>query len=289
LRLLIRFVRIAYDAFIRFNADDGWAVASHIALSTLLAMFPFLIVVTALAGFAGSKDLADQAASLLMQAWPPEVAGPISGEIHRVLTTTRTDVLTMGLVVAVYFASSGIESLRIGLNRAYDQKETRPWWLLRLESIGYVLLSAVALLIFTLLVVLAPSLILIGVFSSLKYLDPTSLPMTLTRYGLASTILIVALYAVHVRLPAGRRSLGEMTPGIVATLSLWLVSGAVFGRYLAHFTSTYVSTYAGLASVVAALIYLYLNASIFIYGGELNTAICAERKIRKAIAQSDNP
>lgn len=289
MRLLIRLVRIAYDAFIRFNADDGWAVASHIALSTLLAMFPFLIVVTALAGFAGSKDLADQAAGLLMQAWPPEVAGPISGEIHRVLTTTRTDVLTMGLVVAVYFASSGIESLRIGLNRAYDQKETRPWWLLRLESIGYVLLSAVALLIFTLLVVLAPSLILIGVFSSLKYLDPTSLPMTLTRYGLASTILVVALYAVHVRLPAGHRSLGEMTPGIVATLGLWLVSGAVFGRYLAHFTSTYVSTYAGLASVVAALIYLYLNASIFIYGGELNTAICAERKIRKAIAQSDDP
>ena len=289
MRLLIRFVRIAYDAFIRFNADDGWAVASHIALSTLLAMFPFLIVVTALAGFAGSKDLADQAAVLLLQAWPPEVAGPISGEIHRVLTTTRTDVLTMGLVVAVYFASSGIESLRIGLNRAYDQTESRPWWLLRLESIGYVLLSAVALLIFTLLVVLAPSLILIGVFTSLKYLDPSSLPMTLTRYGLASTILVVALYAVHTRLPAGRRSLGEMTPGIVATLSLWLISGAVFGRYLAHFTSTYVSTYAGLASVVAALIYLYLNASIFIYGGELNTAICAERKIREAIAQSDNP
>ena len=59
-------------------ADDGWAIASHIALSTLMALFPFLIVVTALAGFfLGSKELADEAARLLLEAWPPEVAGPI--------------------------------------------------------------------------------------------------------------------------------------------------------------------------------------------------------------------
>ena len=51
--------RVPIDAFYRFNADDGWAIASHIALSSLMAMFPFLILVTALAGFLDSKDLAD--------------------------------------------------------------------------------------------------------------------------------------------------------------------------------------------------------------------------------------
>ena len=48
------------DAFYRFNADDGWAIASHIALSALMSLFPFLIVVTALAGFFGTKELADE-------------------------------------------------------------------------------------------------------------------------------------------------------------------------------------------------------------------------------------
>ena len=47
------------DAFYTFLADDGWAIASHIALSTLMALFPFLIVLTSLAGFFGSKELAD--------------------------------------------------------------------------------------------------------------------------------------------------------------------------------------------------------------------------------------
>ena len=50
--------RVIVDAFYRFNADDGWAIASHIALSVLMSMFPFLILVTAIAGFIGSENLA---------------------------------------------------------------------------------------------------------------------------------------------------------------------------------------------------------------------------------------
>ena len=61
---------VGMDAFYTFLADDGWAIASHIALSTLMALFPFLIVLTSLAGFFGSKELADQAAGLMLQTWP---------------------------------------------------------------------------------------------------------------------------------------------------------------------------------------------------------------------------
>ena len=82
---------VALDAFYTFLADDGWAIASHIALSTLMALFPFLIVLTSLAAFFGSKDLADQAAGLMLQVWPIQVADAISGEVHDVLTTTRGD------------------------------------------------------------------------------------------------------------------------------------------------------------------------------------------------------
>ncbi len=271
MRLLRRSYRIAIDAYSHFLAADGLAIASHVALSTLMALFPFLIVVTSLAGFfPGSKDLADQAAQLLLGAWPPEVAEPIAREIHNVLTVSRGDVLTIGVAFAIYFASSGIESLRIGLNRAYDIGERRSWWLLRLESIGYVLVAAVALLALAFLVVLAP-LIFGRTMTYLPWLQDWA-PAFL-RYGMASAILIVALVLVHLWLPAGRRGLLAIAPGIVTTLILWLASGALFARYLAESAANYVSTYAGLASVVIALVYLYVNASIFIYGGELNAAI----------------
>ena len=60
----------------------------------------------------------------------------------------RSGVLTLGALFALYFSSSGVESLRVGLNRAYGLRESRPWWLTRLESIGYVICGAFAMLAF---------------------------------------------------------------------------------------------------------------------------------------------
>ena len=269
--------RIVIEAFYRFNRDDGWAIASHIALSTLMAVFPFLIVVTALAGFVGSGNLSDEVARLLFAAWPQQVAGPIAGEIHNVLTTTRGGVLTLGAVFAVYFASSGVESLRIGLNRAYGLSEQRSWWLLRLESIGYVLVSAFAMLALSFLVVLWP-LFFKAAAAYAPWLEPLQSHFDFARFGIGAIILAVALFILHMWLPAGRRRLGGVWPGILATLMLWLACGFAFGRYLADFAHTYVTYYAGLASAMIALVFLYYSAWIFIYGGELNAAIARVRE-----------
>ena len=268
---------IALDAFYRFLEDDGWAIASYIALSTLMALFPFLILVTALAAFLGSKNLADEVASLLLDTWPREVAAPIAGEVHRVLTTTRGGVLTASAVSSVYFASSGVESLRIGLNRAYGAVERRNWFLLRLESIAYVLVGALALLALAFLVVLAPLMFA----TALKYapwLAPLEATFTFVRFAVASSVITLALVLVHKWLPAGHRRYREIVPGILATLILWLAGGILFGRYLAEFSSNYVTYYAGLASVMIALVYLYFTGAIFMYGGELNSAIHQPRR-----------
>ncbi len=270
--LLIRWWRIALEAFWQFNDDDGWAIASHIALSVLMALFPFFLVLTAVAGIIGSTNLADEAARLLLQAWPKEVATPIAGEIHAVLSSAQGQVLTIGVGLALYFASSGIESLRIGLNRAYNVVDPRPMWLLRVESIGYVLLGAVALLALSFLVLFAPLLWRTAV-KHLPALEPFGGIITLARFGIATVLITVPLFVVHLRLPAGRRHLREIFPGVLATLVLWLIAGTMFGRYLADFAFTYSVYYAGLASPMIALVFLYLTASIFIYGGELNAVI----------------
>jgi membrane protein len=264
--------RVAIDAFYRFNADDGWAIASHIALSVLMSMFPFLILVTAIAGFVGSTDLADVVASLIVAAWPREVSSGIGSEIHSVLTTARGDVLTIGAVFAIYFSSSGIESLRIGLNRAYGLIEPRRWWLLRLESIGYVLVGAVGMLALSFLVVLGP-LVFRAALAHAPWLDPLESHYDFGRFAVATILLTTSLLILHMWLPAGRRRLRQVWPGIVATLVLWLCAGTAFGRYLADFSSAYVTYYAGLASAMTALVFLYFIATIFIYGGELNAAI----------------
>jgi membrane protein len=270
----IRYVfHVGLDAFYTFLADDGWAIASHIALSTLMALFPFLIVLASLAGFFGSKELADQAVGLMLQVWPKQVADSLSGEIHDVLTTSRGDILTIGALLAVYFASNGVEALRVALNRAYAVTEPRRWYWLRMESIGYTMVAAFSSLAMAFMIVLGPLILEAARRHIPLVIENNENFLNLVRYSITVTALVVALFVLHLWLPAGRRGLLQILPGIIFTMVASLVSGIVFGQYLARFANNYVTMYAGLASVIIALVFLYFIAAIFVYGGELNAAI----------------
>ncbi len=279
MRVIAFIYRVVLDAFYHFNDDDGWAIASHIALSVLMAMFPFLIVVTALAGFIGSSNLADEVARLIVATWPAQVADPIANEIHRVLTTAHGSVLTIGFVLAVYFSASGVDSLRIGLNRAYGLNEKRSWWLLRLESIGYVLVAALLLLTLAFLIVLGPLVFKAGL-AYMPWIEQVEPHFNVARFALATAVIAMSLTIVHMLLPCGHRPLSKVWPGIIATLVMWIACGIAFGRYLASFAGNYVTYYAGLASAMIALVFLYFTAWIFIFGGELNAAIMRARERR---------
>lgn len=271
---------ILKDAIGHFSRDDGFAMASHVALSGLLAIFPLLIFIAALAAFFGMQGAADTVSNLLFDSWPDNVAAPVVAEIHSVLTVPRGDLLTLGAVAAFWFSSNGVEALRTALNRAYRQRETRNFVLLRLQSLALVFLGAVVLLSYTFLVVLAP-LALEALQRTVPQVEAFLLSINIARYTLAGSLLTIGLFLTHWLLPSGRRSLNDIWPGVLATLVMWIVCGSAFGAYLARFAN-YVSTYGGLAGIMTALIFLYICSLAFILGGELNAAIIRHRAHRRA-------
>ncbi|TIU04534.1 MAG: ribonuclease BN, partial [Mesorhizobium sp.] len=106
----------------------------------------------------------------------------------------------------------------------------------------------------------------------LEWIKPYMGTITIWRYVIASTVIVIGLFAVHIWLPAGKRRFVSIVPGIVFTLVAWLAGSTIFATYLDHFSS-YVTTYAGLASIMIAVVFLYIISAIFILGGELNAAI----------------
>ena len=97
--------------------------------------------------------------------------------------------------------------------------------------------------------------------------------VTAGRLVVTAMALVVALILAHRWLPAARLNYADIAPGVAFTIVCSLVFGEAFGIYLNEFARNYVSTYAGLASVMIALVFLYVMAAIFIFGGELNAAI----------------
>lgn len=269
-----RIWNVLADAVVHFNEDDGWAMASHVALSTLLALFPFLIFATALASFLGADAFADTAVHIIFDTWPKSIAEPISREVLNVLTVNRSGLLTVSVVAAAFFASNGVEALRVSLNRAYRVHERRSFFLLRAQSLGFVLVAALIMMVISFLLVLAPLAMQLA-REWLPWSDQIVAHIENWRIVVAAVLLFAGLMACHQWLPAEKRRFRDILPGVGVTMVLWIVGASVFAVYLQSF-STYVATYAGLASIMIALIFLYIVAAIFILGAELNAAILAK-------------
>jgi membrane protein len=271
MRRIVALKRILYDMLGHFNDDDGWSMASHLAITALMALFPFLIFATTLASFLGADAFAETAVHIVFDTWPAQIAAPISREVINVLTVQRSDLLTYGVILAAFFASNGIESLRTALNRAYRVVETRSFIFRRVQSFAFVFIATIGFLAISVLLVFAPIIVRLAL-ANFPGLEPYLGTITLWRYVIASAVIVLGLIAVHVWLPAGKRRFVDIVPGIIFTLIGWLAGSTIFATYLNYFSS-YVTTYAGLASIMIAVVFLYIVSAVFILGGELNAAI----------------
>jgi membrane protein len=273
-------LHVVADIWTRFSEDDGWAIASHMALSALMALFPFLIFVAALGGMVGTPNLRAEIVRVLFESWPPEVAEPIAREVTKVLSRSRPGLLTVGALLAFALATNGVEAVRTGVNRAYRVREQRGFWLCRLQGVVFTVVGAAALVALSVLIVLWPVLWRTAVrwVPPLKDLAITAEAL---RYAAAFPIIASAILLVHLHLAAGHRRLAEVWPGALLTFALWIAGGAAFSTYLAAF-GAYTRTYAGLAGVVAALFYLWLVSAVFLIGAELNAALIDRARKRDA-------
>ncbi|MBP1852159.1 membrane protein [Rhizobium halophytocola] len=258
-------------------------MASHIALSALLAVFPFLIFGAAMAAFLGADSFTETAIHLIFDTWPEEIASPLSDELIRVLTIPRGGLLTISVLAAAYFASNGVEALRIALNRAYRVSEPRAWYITRLVSLGYVLLAVVVLAFLSTLLVAVPIALR---FAETWFPLMKGLLTTLSTWRIMGTIsvLVIGLVVSHLGLPAGKRRLIDVLPGVCLTIFLWMIGGLIFTYYLGNFAN-YAATYAGLASIMIVIVFLYMIAVIFLIGAEVNAAFLKFSVIPAAVIE----
>jgi membrane protein len=262
---------LAIEAFMRLFADEAVPLAGNIAFRTLFSIFPFLIFLTTLAGFFGNEELAEAVITFLLGVVPPEIIKPITPEIRSILTVPRTGLLSISVALTIWSAMAGVDSVRVGLNRAYDLRETRSVWVLSLQSALFVVGAAMVLLVFSVLIVLGP-VILVTVERLAPGLRGSLQTIEQWRFPIAILLLTGWLLLCHRVLPAKRLTIREVLPGVLLTVVVWIVLSSAYSYYLVHF-ATFASTYASLSGVFAAMFFLYLAALVLIFGGEVNRVL----------------
>lgn len=271
--------KLFWAALVRFERDSGWILSSHVAMSLMLALFPFALFVVALAGALSSDLNTEQLVGVVLSLWPDTIAEPIATELRAVLTTDSVRLMTLGGVLALYFASNGVDAVRLAITRAYRDEDPRPFWKTRGLCLMFVLVFGA--------VTLTGLTVGLGVPAYFHFFaeaipDPygSFIENRVLKTAVTVGLLVLGVAACHIWLPGMRHRFGEIWPGVVLTILLWFAAVQGFSVYLAHFAN-YSATYAGLAGAMAALIFLYLMAAILILGAEFNGALIRERHIAR--------
>ena len=279
-----KWVMVLRSSIEHFADDDCFQLAGNMAFMTLLSVFPFFIFLTAIAGFVGDQRAMTEIIQNTHTLMPPDVSNAIIPILTDVISNQQGGLLTLGIVVALWTASSGVQALRLGLNRAYDAVEHRPFWMTRIISMCFVVVGAVFLVTVSMLIVLGP----VALKILAKYVVlPSGLSFTINivRYISAFGILAIMMLVIHRILPARHMPGIRMWPGILLTIVMWLSTASLFSLYLSHFNS-YAVTYGSLGGIMIALIFFYLTGLIFLFGGQFNAALW--RVKNDATPQSQN-
>lgn len=269
---------LARESFYRLFADEAIPLAGNIAFRSIFSVFPFLIFLTALAGFFGSEDLAQRIVDYLLSVAPEELVHPLATEIRSILTVPRTGLLSVSAALTIWSAMAGVDSVRVGLNRAYDLREHRSMWWLYLQNVLFVIGAAVLLLVVALLLVFAPvGLAVISAYA--PDLRPSFSTLDALRVPVAIVLLTSGLLICHRVLPARQLKVLDVMPGVILTVVVWIILTSAFSAYLVNF-NTFASTYASLSGLFAMMFFIYLAALVLILGGEVNRVIAARKSLR---------
>jgi membrane protein len=242
--------------------------AGSLAFSSVLAMFPLLILLSASAGYIGKPGDAASLASRVMEYAPQLVRDAMQPVIDQVLAQRNQALLAIGVVVTLWTASSGMQAIRSALNRAYGIERGIAFWKARIKVTLFTVVVGMAVLVAFSSVVILPyvwQLLAENVGSG----PDVHWVRDSVRYGLAYLVL-VALYALmYGWLPDIRQRIYTVLPGALVGAAMWVGAAAALS-YTLRTAGNLALLYGSFAGVVATLVFLYISATTLIFGAEIN-------------------
>ena len=256
----------------RTDEDDLFGLAAQIAFYFLLAVFPmlfFIVTLLPLLHFTNEQFLA------LVERFIPGVASEtVQVILQEVAQRPHVGLLSLGILVALWSASSGVNSVVLALNRAYHVKKGRSFLMQRLQSMGLTIGMLVALAVSLVLPVFGKQIGLLILGDDMLH---QSWLLWLLRWGITLLVLVAVFTTLYYFGPNLKIRFRRTLPGAVFASIGWLISSSLFAVYVDQFADL-PRTYGSLGGPIILLLWFYITGLFIVLGGELN-AFLDDRKI----------
>jgi membrane protein len=265
--------------FREYKADNlsDWAAA--LTYYGVLAIFPAAIALISIVGLIGHSATSTLINNLGKLA--PGTARTVFISAIQGLQKSRGAagvLFVVGILGALWSASSYVAAFMRASNAIYDIQEGRPFWMTYPVRLAVTIVMVVLLTAGALAVVITGGLAgqvgkLLGVGgSAVTAWDIAKWPVLLLVVGVMFAILYWA--SPNVKQPGFR----WLTPGGLFAVAVWVLASAVFALYVSNFGS-YNKTYGALAGVIIFLVWLWISNVAILLGAELNAELARARVI----------
>lgn len=275
---------VARKTMREFSSDECTDLAAALTYYSVLALFPAAIAILSLVGLVGQgQQTVDTLTTILRQIGAGSAADTLEPTLLQLSKGSGSGfAFIIGLAVALWSASGYVGAFGRAMNRMYEVGEGRPIWKLR------PVMLLVTTITVTLTALVALALILTGpvaeaVGDAVGLGSTAVLVWNIAKWPviLAVVVLIVALlyYATpNVKQPSFR----WISVGAVVAIVSWIFASALFGFYVANFSS-YNKTYGSLAGVIVFLLWLWITNLALLFGAELDSELERGRELQAGI------
>ena len=264
-----------------FSDDQCTDLAAALTYYAVLAMFPAALAMLSVVGLVSDgRETVDTLLGIMRDIGAGGAANTLEPTLVQLSQSSSAGLgLVLGLVAALWSASGYTGAFGRGMNRVYEIDEGRPIWKLRPMMLLITLLTVVlAAVVLVGLVVTGPAAEAVG--------DAIGLGSTMvTVWNIAKwpVMLLVVMFIVgllyyatpNVKQPKFR----WISVGAAVAIVVWIIASALFGFYVANFSS-YDKTYGSLAGVVAFLLWLWITNLALLFGGELDAELERGRELQ---------
>lgn len=268
----VMFVR---GLIIRYKEHEVASLGAHMTYYWILSFFPFLIFLLSL--FAFTPIANEEFLAYLASIVPLSMYDFIYGTVEHLLLYKNETLLSVGAIGAIWTASAGVRILIRGINKAYGNKEERPYWIVKSIAMFYTIIVALIIVSSFILLIFGNALgsylyLILGVsrFSKVTW--------HLVRI-LAPIVPIYILFLIIYKfIPNKNKRCENVSPGAVfSTISLYFFS-YLFSIYVDNF-GRFNQMYGSVGGVFFLFTWLYVSSLVILVGAEIN-GLCREMGMR---------
>ncbi|MEO7970695.1 MAG: YihY/virulence factor BrkB family protein [bacterium] len=259
----------------RINDHDIFGRAAQLSYYFLLALFPLLLFLMSLLGYfaqAGS-DLRTKLLTYLGTVMPYSAVTLVRTTLDEISKSAGGGKISIGILAALWAASNGMGAISETLNVAYGIRERRPWWKVRLVSMGLTIMLSI-LIVVALAIVLYGGRIGDSVAAHFGFSSAFTLAWKILQFPIALVFILLTFDLIYYFAPDDRRRRRRnwWNVGAITAVVLWLLVSFCFRLYL-HFFNSYSVTYGSLGALIILMLWFYFTGLAILIGGEINSEL----------------